>query len=349
MAIYGSITLANFASRALQKEAALTPKPGLVDKNNPGAHKDMDYELLVKSAKALFAGFLNLAEQAAKYTYDEARQLFVKNKSFLTLRATNIPIYPAKAFGLDPNLSLSIDYSEDNFEEELSAKDFFAMLRPIGVDAEAAMLEATQGVNTHKGAFFGLGLMISCAAALKNETSVDNICFLSAQLAQGIAEEESANLMHLNDHERLSLSEYNQQRLQRLLVFLAERGRKHDPSTISAEAMGARGLALQGYFYVRELALPFYNELLQQGSSQQEASLKTLLLLMAYLPDTNIIKRGGLAALKKLQTRAAEVLAEFSIAALEEFDEELIQQNLSPGGSADCLAFVYFLDNFCGF
>ena len=105
--------------------------------------------------------------------------------------------------------------------------------------------------------------------------------------------------MHLNDHERLSLSEYNQQRLQRLLVFLAERGRKHDPSTISAEAMGARGLALQGYFYVRELALPFYNELLQQGSSQQEASLKTLLLLMANLPDTIIIKRGGLAALKK--------------------------------------------------
>ena len=36
-------------------------------------------------------------------------------------------------------------------------------LRVIGLDAEAAMLAATSGVNTHRGAIFGLGLL--CAAA----------------------------------------------------------------------------------------------------------------------------------------------------------------------------------------
>ena len=52
--------IGRFAREALEQEARLSPKPGLVDAENCGAHADMDLELLLRSANTLepyFAGF----------------------------------------------------------------------------------------------------------------------------------------------------------------------------------------------------------------------------------------------------------------------------------------------------
>jgi triphosphoribosyl-dephospho-CoA synthase len=45
--------VAHFAHRALLREVFLTPKPGLVDRRNNGAHQDMDIRLFVASARAI--------------------------------------------------------------------------------------------------------------------------------------------------------------------------------------------------------------------------------------------------------------------------------------------------------
>ncbi len=50
---FAAARLAAGAHAALIKELDLTPKPGLVDRSNSGAHFDMDYSLFVKSAAAL--------------------------------------------------------------------------------------------------------------------------------------------------------------------------------------------------------------------------------------------------------------------------------------------------------
>ena len=89
------------AVRALRSELDTPLKPGLVGPDGNGAHRDMDYDLMVKGIDAIR------------------------------------PFFPRMAQAISP--------------EEL---------RQLGIDAEKAMLAATGGVNTHRGAIFALALAL---------------------------------------------------------------------------------------------------------------------------------------------------------------------------------------------
>lgn len=58
--------VADLAERALRLELDTTPKPGLVDRQDNGAHKDMDYALMSKSISALRPYLTRLAVESAK-------------------------------------------------------------------------------------------------------------------------------------------------------------------------------------------------------------------------------------------------------------------------------------------
>ena len=65
--------LAGLAAKALEQEVRLTPKPGLVDEHNNGAHSDMDLPLFLRSIDALtpyFSQMVSLGLSGA-----DARQL----------------------------------------------------------------------------------------------------------------------------------------------------------------------------------------------------------------------------------------------------------------------------------
>lgn len=53
--------MAQLATRALRLELATTPKPGLVDRHDSGAHRDMDYAMMERSIVALHPYFVQLA------------------------------------------------------------------------------------------------------------------------------------------------------------------------------------------------------------------------------------------------------------------------------------------------
>ena len=63
------------AALCLQKELDTTPKPGLIDKNDNGAHSDMDYHLMTTSINALLPYFNRLASIGYCRSMPDAQQV----------------------------------------------------------------------------------------------------------------------------------------------------------------------------------------------------------------------------------------------------------------------------------
>lgn len=67
--------IGHLATQALQQELDTTPKPGLVDQHDSGAHNDMDYRMMCRSIKALHPYFVQLAVEAYCDTLPSLKQL----------------------------------------------------------------------------------------------------------------------------------------------------------------------------------------------------------------------------------------------------------------------------------
>ena len=104
---------------------------------------------------------------------------------------------------------------------------------------------------------------------------------------------------------------------------------------------GARKSASDGYKTVREFSLPLYKELLKDFPKNQALSL-TLLGLISINEDTNILRRSNNQVLSQAQAESKSVLDTVRLTkdfdAVRDLDNWFIENNISPGGSADLLA-----------
>lgn len=200
----------------------------------------------------------------------------------------------------------------------------FAGLNRLGRTAEAQMLHATDGVNTHRGAIFGLGLLTAAAAALQDgglpRPRGEAVCGEVARRwgdALGVAPLDPAS------HGQQAVRRYG--------------------------ARGARAEAVDGFPALREVALPVLRAALADGLTREAALVHTLMHLIADLMDTNLLHRSGPAGLAFAQTRARDFLAAGGAYArdwrprLEALGRAFVARRLSPGGSADLLACAWFL------
>ncbi|MGE4352573.1 MAG: citrate lyase holo-[acyl-carrier protein] synthase [Oscillospiraceae bacterium] len=273
--------IARLAEAALIQEAYTTPKPGLVDLRNNGAHTDMTMDLMVKSAKTLAPWFgrfylLGIRQCAAEYT------------------------------------------------------DIMQALRAEGILAEKEMLCATDGVNTHKGAVFSMGLLCCAAGILYGR----GLAF-SMEYLQNICRELAADLLHEFD------------------AITVKNARTHGEVLYAQFGLtGIRGEAAAGFPSAFQIGLPRLRQLLSKGLDYDKAGALTLLSILSNFCDTNVVYRSGPGRLYELQREIRVMLTAsppledtdyFPI--LIRLDERMIAENISPGGSADMLALVYFLHN----
>ena len=199
----------------------------------------------------------------------------------------------------------------------------FQRLRMAGLSAEQDMYAATGGVNTHKGAIFTIGLLCGAAGRLWRPEGgweagalLEEVAAMTAQVVYKDFGSGSADTAG-----------------QRLY---AQNGIR-----------GIRGEAAQGLPSVGRLGLPIYRELKDQGLTCERAGAITLLHLIGRVEDTNMLSRGGLDGAKEGKNRVLALLAANarpSEEQIEALDDWFIQRNLSPGGCADMLAAIYFVD-----
>ena len=68
-------SIANLVQRALLYEVVLTPKPGLVDRNNTGSHKDMSVFTFIDSTLVLHDYFYNCVKTGYEYDGEDYREI----------------------------------------------------------------------------------------------------------------------------------------------------------------------------------------------------------------------------------------------------------------------------------
>jgi len=194
-------------------------------------------------------------------------------------------------------------------------------LRVIGIEAERAMLAATGGVNTYRGAIFGLGLL--CAAA-----GFRDACGSGHSLGRIVAnlwgEAIVSGPVPLHSHGAVA-------------------GRRFG-------AGGARQQAAAGFPLLYRVGLPALRHGFDLAPGDAEAArVQCCLALIAELDDTNLLHRGGEAGLAYARAAAASFIGRGGIAVPGWREEAValhaafVERNLSPGGAADMLAMTLFL------
>ncbi|GAB3051837.1 triphosphoribosyl-dephospho-CoA synthase [Virgibacillus ainsalahensis] len=255
------------ATESLLAEVRLTPKPGLVDQWDSGAHSDMNLALMERSALTLEPTFKRIADIAM-------------NK-----------------------------HPSQDMREKIAA---------AGRKGEKEMLEATEGVNTHKGAIWALGLLTAASVFftpfVKNSR---DICRLAAKLARFPDDCYQGN----RDTNGLKVQK-------------------------QFNVSGARGEATNGFPHIINIGLPMLQIARKKGFSKTTAQLYTLLAIVAELDDTCILHRGGYSALINVKKRARKIIEHDKLnwKELQRLNTEMSEIGVSPGGSADLLAATIFLD-----
>jgi triphosphoribosyl-dephospho-CoA synthase len=201
-------------------------------------------------------------------------------------------------------------------------------LREIGLEAERAMLAATSGVNTHRGAIFSLGLLCAAAGATWSPTRSQShwrAKLLGATVRRRWGHAIMSGPIPLHSHGTNALLKFG--------------------------AGGARAQAAAGFPHAIEIGLPALRLGRRLAPKDAEAArVQGFFAILASMEDTNLLHRGGAVGLHYAQEAAIRFLEQGGIEHADWRERAVavhrafVVRRLSPGGCADALAVTLFLD-----
>ena len=278
--------VSNIAIKSILFEVSTSPKPGLVDRYNSGAHGDMDFFTFIRSSSVLGSYFYNCTKAGMNFNGKDFRSLLVD-------------------------------------------------IRPIGIKAEKDMFTATNGINTHKGIIFSMGIIAAAVGSLFNESKRATFTYKEvSDRTKLISKDITRELDNAHKKEDLTYGEK---------LFL-KYGTK-----------GIRGEVESGFETAINISLPILEKLIFEGIYHiNDVLIQVLLQLMAYTEDSNVLGRHSMKTLDLVQEEAKKAIklggyfTEEGKRYIESMDKDFIEKNISPGGSADLLAvslMMYILKN----
>jgi triphosphoribosyl-dephospho-CoA synthase len=274
------LKIAGTAIQSMLYEVSATPKPGLVDRANSGAHQDMNFLTFMSSSAVLFDTFYYCALEGMNFTSQNYQVLLER-------------------------------------------------IRPFGIEGEKKMFAATNGVNTHKGLVFSLGIIAAALGSLYAEEKefifdAHEICKRVQQIAVGLCK-EFGTILNKNEQtygERL-FEKYN--------------------------IKGIRGEVESGFQTVMKYGLSVMRQYASKDEDLNNVFIQVLLNLMSKTEDSNVLGRHDHGTLEYVRHQA-EIALQLGGAFTKEgmdfitfLDREFISRNISPGGSADLLAVTIML------
>ncbi|ANZ57562.1 triphosphoribosyl-dephospho-CoA synthase CitG [Fructilactobacillus lindneri] len=208
--------------------------------------------------------------------------------------------------------------------------EMFARIRPLGIKAEKLMYQVTNNVNTHKGAIFALGIMVTAVGYATSQTrhvTLGQIMQIEQQMTAGLVKHDLSQIQN-----KAELTAGEKQFLQ-------------------YGTTGIRGEAETGFKTVIDAGLP---ALLNSTGTENERILTALLSIVANNIDSNLIKRAGsVAIVDQVHQQVQKMLhvkhstGKLDLQELQKMCQEFGKQNLSLGGSADLLILTIFLAKLC--
>jgi holo-ACP synthase / triphosphoribosyl-dephospho-CoA synthase len=205
-------------------------------------------------------------------------------------------------------------------------KDFFKLLKIVGINAEHSMYTATNQINTHKGLIFSMGLLLGSIGKILQENQSLSPCTIISmikKISTGITAELKNNKVPLTSGEK----------------FYKLYG-----------ITGIRGEAEKGFPAIFNYGLPALKKELESGEPINKALIQTLFTIICVTDDTTILcRQPNINILKKVKKQAKNILDNTTFekenwqTPIQQLDKEWISLNLSPGGSADLLALTYLV------